>query len=145
MISTFNKQLIKEFKKLHTNEFEDILYGYKKLLEQEASPTPADTTSSQAPQAQPQPTQPATQEIPMEKSYTDILIIIAKALIANLAGDRTEGTSNFDSYKELKGFAETWIAQENKAEQIKDSEAVAEINKIQQHLNNILGSAEQAN
>ena len=153
MISKFNKQVIEEVKKLNTNKFDDAFYSYKKLLEQEAppaeapptdaAPPPTDAAPADAASATPDATEPE-QDIPMEKSYTDLLIIIAKALKVNLLGDATEGTSNFNSYKRLKEFAETWIAQEGKAEQIKDSQAVAEIDKIQQNLNNILGSAEQA-
>jgi hypothetical protein len=149
MINKFNKQLIKEHKKIQVNKFDEYIFYYKKILrEQQETPSPPPDTSAPAPTL-PTDTPPPSQsepkpDIPMEKSYTDLLIIIAKALKVSLTGSTEEGTSNFKSYEELKRFAETWIARETDAEQISDSKAVLEIDKIQQHLNNILGSAEEA-
>lgn len=150
MISNFNKQLIEEIKKLNTNKFSESLRVYKKILneqpaEKTALPQP---TENLPPAEQKQQTPPAPEEeIPQtrtEKSYTDLLIIIAKALKANLMGSAKFGTSNFDSYNYLKDFAESWIAQEQQAEQITDKQAVSKITEIQNHLDNILGKPEQS-
>lgn len=148
MITEFNKSLINEYSKLHTNKFEDVYFEYKKLIREQTKPASDEAAPQPAPE-QPAPEQPAPEErqdivdLPAEKSYTDILIIIAKALKANLMGSAKFGTSNFDSYEYLKTFAESWIAQEDQAEQIKDNQAVKKITDIQHHLDNILGRPEQ--
>lgn len=152
MINNFNRNYIEQVKKLHINNFDDMYFSYKRLLSEQdtaqedipsTSPTPPDEQSQQPPAESPDTEQQDLQE-PAEKPYPELLKIIALALKVNLINNPESKSSNFDSYDFLKDFAETWVSQETLSQAITDSNAVKKINQIKQHLDNILGSAEQA-
>lgn len=151
MISEFNKRVIDQLQKIHVNKFDDMYYHYNRLLkEQQEDPqsnipsTSPDTDQAIQPDQSPDQDQTAELQEPAEKPYPELLKIIALALKINTVPDPESISSDFNSYEFLRNFAETWIAQDTISNSITDQQAVKKINQIQQHLNNILGSAEQA-
>lgn len=149
MINNFNKQLIQEYSKLG-DKFDTEFVGYRRLFEQDApapdaggAAPPPDAGGAPAPDMGGAPGEAAPAEpkeqTPMEKPYAELLIIIANALKVNLLKpDENPQTEDFNSYKELSDFAETWSSNTVKAEQVSDSEAVKIINNIQSNLKKIM-------
>jgi len=152
IITPFNRQLIDEFKRVNSTKFDEAYDQYVRIIEQGAPPPDAAASTPPPPPpdmggAPAMPPDaggaPPPPEVVPNKSYPEILEVIAKALTLNLNQSPSDASpENVKNIEHLKDFVGE-VLEGSKVKQMDNSKALRMLDLVRRSINSVVGGIEE--